>query len=75
MGNKAMLLIYVGTLSQLYKAPDILIKAPSLCIDRGADVRLSVLGDGKENRKAFYLYVRKKTEEWRKEKGCSKNDC
>mgnify|MGYP005850549573 FL=1 len=40
-------LIFVGTLQQLYKAPDILIKAVSICVGRGYDVRLTLLGDGK----------------------------
>ncbi|MCX6810607.1 MAG: glycosyltransferase [Candidatus Berkelbacteria bacterium] len=40
-------LIYVGTLSQLYKAPEVLIKALKICRDLGYDYRLEIIGDGK----------------------------
>lgn len=40
-------LIAVGTMEQLYKAPDILIKAFSLCVNRGLDLELIMVGDGK----------------------------
>jgi glycosyltransferase involved in cell wall biosynthesis len=37
----------VGTLAQLYKAPDVLIKAVGICLKNGLDVYLSIVGDGK----------------------------
>lgn len=40
-------LIAVGTLNQLYKAPDILIEAIAVCVDRGLDLKLLWVGDGK----------------------------
>jgi glycosyltransferase involved in cell wall biosynthesis len=40
-------LIFVGTLAQLYKAPDVLLEALALCADGGLDVRLCLVGDGK----------------------------
>lgn len=40
-------LIFVGTLAQLYKAPNILIEATALCIHQGLDVELVLVGDGK----------------------------
>lgn len=40
-------LICVGTLAQLYKAPDVLIKAIEVCRRNGLDVRLNIVGDGK----------------------------
>jgi len=40
-------LITVGTLAQLYKAPDVLINAVALCVREGLDINLTVVGDGK----------------------------
>jgi glycosyltransferase involved in cell wall biosynthesis len=39
-------LIYVGTMAQLYKAPDVLIKAVAVCVQEGLDIKLILLGDG-----------------------------
>jgi len=39
-------LITVGTLSQLYKAQDVLIDAVSICAKKDLDLRLIVIGDG-----------------------------
>lgn len=43
-------LVTVGTLAQLYKAPDVLIDAVAQCIKRGVDLRLRIVGDGKHRR-------------------------
>lgn len=43
-------LIYVGTLAQLYKAPDVLIDAVSICIKQGLDISLTIVGDGQYRR-------------------------
>jgi glycosyltransferase involved in cell wall biosynthesis len=40
-------LIYVGTLAQLYKAPNILIDAVAVCVRQGLDLKLIMIGDGK----------------------------
>lgn len=40
-------IITVGTLAQLYKGPDILIQAASLCCAQGVDAELVILGEGK----------------------------
>ena len=40
-------LIAVGTLAQLYKAPNILVEAVASCIQQGLDLELLWLGDGK----------------------------
>jgi glycosyltransferase involved in cell wall biosynthesis len=40
-------LLFVGTLAQLYKAPDVLLEAFALCAHEGLDVRLCLVGDGK----------------------------
>lgn len=40
-------LIFVGTLAQLYKAPDVLLEAFAHCVGWGLDVRLCLVGDGK----------------------------
>lgn len=39
-------LICVGTLEQMYKAPDIMLKAFSILINQGHDMRLTWVGDG-----------------------------
>jgi len=39
-------LIFVGTMAQLYKAPDVLIKAVAVCVQEGLDIKLILLGDG-----------------------------
>jgi len=40
-------IVMVGTLAQLYKAPDVLIDAVAACVRAGLDLRLCVVGDGK----------------------------
>lgn len=40
-------LVTVGTLAQMYKAPDVLIDAVGLCLQQGWDLKLIVVGDGK----------------------------
>ncbi len=39
-------LIFVGTMAQLYKAPDVLIKAVAVCMHEGLDVQLTMIGNG-----------------------------
>lgn len=43
-------LITVGSLEQLYKAPDVLIDAVSICVQDGLDLKLVFVGDGKYRR-------------------------
>ncbi len=43
----SLTLITVGTLDQLYKAPDVLIDAVASCVKGGLDLRLEFIGDGK----------------------------
>jgi glycosyltransferase involved in cell wall biosynthesis len=40
-------LITVASLAQMYKAPDVLIRAVKQCIDAGFDISLQLVGDGK----------------------------
>lgn len=40
-------LAFVGSLAQMYKAPDVLIDAVSHCVAAGLDLRLVIIGDGK----------------------------
>jgi glycosyltransferase involved in cell wall biosynthesis len=40
-------LIFVGTMDQLYKAPDVLINAVAACVQEGLDLKLIMLGEGK----------------------------
>ncbi len=39
-------LVFIGTMAQLYKAPDVLIKAVAVCVKQGLDLKLVMLGDG-----------------------------
>jgi glycosyltransferase involved in cell wall biosynthesis len=39
-------LLFVGTLEQLYKAPDVLIKAVAQCRRQGLNITLTIAGDG-----------------------------
>jgi len=43
---RATTLITVGSLSQLYKAPDVLLNAVAVCVRAGLDLRLRIVGDG-----------------------------
>jgi glycosyltransferase involved in cell wall biosynthesis len=43
-------LVFVGSLEQLYKAPDLLIRAVAACAQDGRDVRLRIVGDGARRR-------------------------
>jgi glycosyltransferase involved in cell wall biosynthesis len=40
-------LIFVGTLAQLYKAPNVTISAFATCVREGLDLKLILVGDGK----------------------------
>ncbi|MBD6618272.1 glycosyltransferase family 4 protein [Komarekiella sp. 'clone 1'] len=46
-GLRKFTLIQVGTLAQLYKAPDVLIAAIAVCVQNGLDLKLVLIGDGK----------------------------
>ncbi|MFB2933856.1 glycosyltransferase family 4 protein [Aerosakkonemataceae cyanobacterium BLCC-F154] len=46
-GIQALKLITVGTMDQLYKAPDVLIDAIAICVEGGLDLKLVLVGDGK----------------------------
>jgi len=39
-------LIFVGTMAQLYKAPDVLINAVAVCVREGLDIQLILIGNG-----------------------------
>lgn len=39
-------LIFVGTMAQLYKAPDVLINAVAVCVRDGLDIQLVLIGNG-----------------------------
>jgi glycosyltransferase involved in cell wall biosynthesis len=40
-------IVFVGSLEQMYKAPDVLIDAVAAACARGGDLRLTLLGDGR----------------------------
>jgi glycosyltransferase involved in cell wall biosynthesis len=46
-GQKQFTLVTVGSLSQLYKAPDVLIDAVASGVKQGLDLRLVLVGDGR----------------------------
>jgi len=46
-GAGKFVLVFVGTLAQLYKAPDVLLDALGLCVRDGLDLELVLVGDGK----------------------------
>lgn len=45
--SRTLNLIFVGSLAQLYKAPDVLINAVAVCVREGLDIKLTLIGDGK----------------------------
>jgi glycosyltransferase involved in cell wall biosynthesis len=45
--DRPIQLVTVGTLAQLYKAPDVLIDAVAACVRGGLDLRLRIVGDGR----------------------------
>jgi glycosyltransferase involved in cell wall biosynthesis len=46
LDKRTWTLVYVGTLNQLYKAPDVLIDAVALCVLDGLDLELVMVGGG-----------------------------
>ena len=40
-------IVFVGTLHNYVKSPDVLLHAVSLCVKRGMDIRLCMIGDGR----------------------------
>lgn len=51
-------IIFVGSLAQMYKAPEILFDAVARCLKKGMDLQLLVLGDGKHR---YWLEGRSET--------------
>ncbi|MEG4197064.1 glycosyltransferase family 4 protein [Microcoleus sp. Pol12A5] len=45
--NQSFTMVSVGTLAQLYKAPDVLIDAVASCVQSGLNLKLVLVGDGK----------------------------
>lgn len=43
-------IVFVGTLEQLYKAPDVLIDAVAIAVGKGAKVQLTIVGEGRHRR-------------------------
>ena len=56
--SDSLRLITVGTLAQMYKAPDVLIDAVAICARQGLDLKLTIVGDGK-HRPELEAHVRK----------------
>lgn len=38
---------FIGSLSQMYKGPDVLLRAAALCRNRGLELRIEMVGDGR----------------------------
>ena len=49
--KQSLTLITVGSLAQLYKAPDVLIDAFAVCVGEGLDIKLVLVGDGQYRQK------------------------
>lgn len=45
--GRSIKLLMVGTLEQLYKAPDVLLDALAICLRRGEDLELTFVGEGR----------------------------
>ena len=46
-GEKHLRVGFIGSLSQLYKGPDVLLRAAALCRDRGLKFETALVGDGR----------------------------
>jgi glycosyltransferase involved in cell wall biosynthesis len=46
-GSRARNLIFVGSLEQYYKGPDLLVRAVAASVARGLDLQLTIVGDGR----------------------------
>lgn len=46
-GSERLTLINVGTMTQLYKAQNVLIEAVAACVQQGRDIKLVLVGEGK----------------------------
>jgi phosphatidylinositol alpha-1,6-mannosyltransferase len=46
-GTRTFHLLLIGSLEQLYKGPDILIRALAIAVARGMDLHLTILGEGR----------------------------
>ena len=46
--QKSYRIIFVGNLLNFVKAPDVLLKAVSLCVQRGKNIQLYMIGDGQK---------------------------
>jgi glycosyltransferase involved in cell wall biosynthesis len=47
MRDRTGTIAFVGSLEQLYKAPDVLLKAVARCVQAGFDLELLIVGDGR----------------------------
>lgn len=50
-------LVTIASLAQMYKAPDVLIRALAQCIDGGLDLGLSIVGDGRHRQELERLVL------------------
>jgi len=46
-GGRRFRIGFVGALAQMYKAPDVLLRAAARCLGQGLDLELALAGDGK----------------------------
>jgi glycosyltransferase involved in cell wall biosynthesis len=45
--GRALRVGFIGSLAQMYKGPDVLLRAVALCRNRGLDLRIELVGDGR----------------------------
>jgi glycosyltransferase involved in cell wall biosynthesis len=58
LGPKNFRLVTVASLAQIYKAPDVLIRAVADCVRAGLDLKLDIVGDGKHRPELERLVAR-----------------
>lgn len=46
---------FLGSLAQMYKAPDVLLRAATICLKRGLNIEVAIAGDGKFRRPLQHL--------------------
>ena len=56
--GKPFRMLLIGSLDQLYKAPDVLIEALGINVKQGLDLQLTIVGDGRHRQELESLAVR-----------------
>lgn len=62
MSQRSFTLLFVGSLAQLYKAPNILIDAFAICVEEGLNLKLVMVGEGKHREELEVQAARRRME-------------